>query len=151
LNLETVATGIVIAGISGEVSGTARIYMQPLSSGKSAQMGRSHGFFVRVRDRVINLDDELFGLPALNHAAWSRFVMEVTADGLRDHLLSSREGVRTSEPVLVLREYLHAKFNSLRNVYEDKLREDLRGIDIQQLLGEAPPSMVVDPLIDAVR
>jgi hypothetical protein len=151
LNLAVTEDGIIIAGIPGPVSGSARIYLQPLSSGKSSQMGRSHGFFVRVRDRVINLDDELFGLPALNYAAWSRFVMDVSADGLRTHLLSSREGVRTSEPVAVLREYLHAKFNSLRNVFEEKLREELKGIDIQQLLAEPYPSVIIEPLIDAIR
>ena len=42
---------------------------------------------------------KLFGIEALNHAAWSRFALEVNADWLRDHLLSSREGVRDSEAI----------------------------------------------------
>jgi hypothetical protein len=90
LGLETTSSGVIIPGISGEVRGRATLYESPLSRGKSLQYGRSHGFFVTVRGRVINLEDELFGIEALNHSAWSRFVLELEADGLREFLLSSR-------------------------------------------------------------
>ena len=65
----------------GKIEGTASIWGNQLTTGKSEQFGRSHGFFVRVRRRVINLEDELFGIEAVNHAAWSRFALEVHADG----------------------------------------------------------------------
>lgn len=142
--------GIQMPGI-GLVTGEANIYREQLTTGKSTQAGRSHGFFIRVRGRVINLNDELFGLDALNHAAWSRFVMLVNADGLREYLQSSREGVRYSPAVELFREYLHLKFNECRNVYDRQLEKDLIGIDLERLLEKTPSSLIRIPLIDTVR
>ena len=67
---KTTEGALKIPGI-GEVTGIATIYEKQLTTGKSTDVGRSNGFFIRVRGRVINLDDELFGIEALNHAAWS--------------------------------------------------------------------------------
>ena len=141
--------GITIPGI-GLIKGEARVYRERLTVGKASQVGRSHGFFIRVRGRVINLTDELFGLDALNHAAWSRFTMTVHADGLRDYLQSSREGVREDAAVELLREYLHLKFNECRNIYQTQMNRDLVGIDLKRLLEDAPSSLIRLPLIDTV-
>lgn len=151
LGFETTSNGLRIPGIRGEISGTARLYEKPISSGKSLQYGRSNGFFVRVRGRVINLEDELFGIEALNHSTWSRFVLEVEADGLRDYLLSSREGVRDAEPVYKFREYLRAKFNDCRAVFARANKEALVGLDIKLLLQGASSSVLSEPLVEAVR
>ena len=97
------------------------------------------------------MNDELFGLNALNHAAWSRFALTIDADGLREFLQSSREGVRDSEPVDVLREYLHAKFNECRNIYEAQLERDIVGIDIDRLLEDTPSTLVRVPLIESIK
>lgn len=151
LDLETTSTGVKIPGLAGEVNGIARIYEKRLTEGKSDQYGRSHGFFVSVRERVINLEDELFGLDALNHAAWARFSMEVAADGLRDHLLSSREGVRDSDTLRTLRSYLHGVFNKCRNAYDSWAEKTITGLDIQQLLSHAPSVYVTEPLSAGVQ
>ena len=137
----------------GSVSGTACIYEKQLTGGKSADAGRSHGFFIRVRDRVINLEDELFGLEALNHAAWSRFAMEVNANGLREHLLSSREGVRDSEEIGAFRRCLREIFNACRNAYETWKgnKDDQDEVDIGQLLANGPTAHITDPLLRSVR
>lgn len=142
--------GVEVGGV-GTVRGTAHIYEQRLTEGKSDQYGRSHGFFVRVRGRVINLEDELFGLDALNHAAWSRFSMEIEADGLRDHLLSSREGVRESESTRLFRKYLHQVFNICRSAYDAWNDRQIAGLDIEQLLSDAPSLVVTEPLLQGVR
>lgn len=142
--------GIEIPGIEGEVTGTAVLFEERLTTGKSEQYGRSNGFFIRVRGRVINLEDELFGLEALNHAAWSRFSMEVNADGLRDHLLSSREGVRESIAIANLREYLHGVFNQARQAYDDWNVRQIDEIDLGSLLRDAPSIYVTEPLVSAV-
>ena len=143
--------GISINGIEGHITGKATIYEKQISEGKSDQLHRSHGFFIKVRERVINLEDELFGLPALNHAAWSRFSMTIYADGLRDHLLSSREGVRESEPVHILRRYLHEVFNHCRRVYERWDEKEKEGDDINNLLRDAPSKDVTEPIVETVR
>lgn len=127
------------------------LYERRLTEGKSDQYGRSHGFFIKVRGRTINLEDELFGLDALNHSTWSRFSMEIVADGLRHHLLSSREGVRESESIELLRKYLHGVFNVLRNRYEDWLEAEQNGIDIRYLLNSGPSAFVTEPIIESVQ
>ena len=80
----------------GRVSGHAEIFEKSLVGSRSKLLGRSHGFFIRVRGRVINLEDEFFGLAPQDHSAWSRFTLEMHADGLHNHLLSSKRGVKDS-------------------------------------------------------
>jgi len=138
-----------IAGI--EIVGTCRIHEKPLNTGKSQQMGRSNGFFVRVRGRVINLEDELFGIPPLNHAAWSRFSLEVNADRLRNYLLSSREGVRETGPVQAFRQVLRKFFNQCRTAYEEWERKQNEDLDIAKLLSDQPSAHVTEPLLRSVR
>ena len=135
----------------GNVTGVARIYEKPLTGGKSADVGRSHGFFIRVRERVINVEDELFGITQPNHAAWTRFALEVRAEGLRDHLLSSREGVRDSQDVRTFRRYLVKVFNQCRSTYDEWSRTQSENLDIQALLSDAPSNQILDPLLRAVR
>ena len=151
LGLKSDSAGVTIPGISGVITGSAQIYERRLTEGKSDQYDRSHGFFVRVRGRVINLEDELFGLDALNHAAWARFSMELIADGLREHLLSSREGVRESEPITTLRKYLHGVFNVCRRALDEWLEKELAGLDLEHLLRDAPSLFITDPLVAGVR
>lgn len=134
----------------GTIKGKARIYERQLTYGKSDQFGRSHGYFIRVRGRVINLEDELFGIQQPNHAAWSRFAMEIDADGLRDHLLSSREGVRDSEAIGTFRKFLLKTFNECRTAYDEWNRRQNEALDISGLLLESPSSHVIDPLVRSV-
>jgi hypothetical protein len=150
MGLTSTAEGIEIPGISGVITGEATLYRDRLTEGKSDQYSRSNGFFIRVRGRVINLEDELFGLDVLNHAAWSRFAMDVSADGLREHLLSSREGVRESAPIDVLRTYLHNIFNICRQAFDEHSVAEISGLDLDQLLRDAPSVYVTEPLVTAV-
>ena len=133
----------------GAVKGEARICERTLDGGKSDQINRSRGFFIRVRGRVINLEDELFGLEAQNHSAWSRFSLEVDAEGLREHLLSSREGVRDSESVRQFRNFLRREFNRCRSSFEKWNNQ--QSIDITQLLSDNPSFFLYDPILLSVR
>ena len=135
----------------GPILGEAKIYERELTKGKSTTRGRSHGFFIRVRKRVINVDDELFGVPQLNHAAWSRFALEVEADGLREHLLSSREGVKDNDDVREFREYLLSVFNKCRKAYENWEKKEREKIDMSNLLSDEPSVFITDPLSRSVR
>ncbi|HEX2050353.1 MAG TPA: ATP-binding protein [Actinomycetota bacterium] len=108
-------------GEAGVVRGTAELYKFTLKKGKSEKWDRSHGFFVRVRNRVINLVDADFGVDVeLNHATFTRFRMEVDADDLDQYLLSPREGVKDSPALKEIREYLLAVFNRARVALKDK-------------------------------
>ena len=149
--IKSIEGGVTIDGIEGLISGSATVYPSPLEGGKSDRYSRSFGIFVKVRKRIVNLEDETFGLPAQNHAAWNRTVIRVEADGLTDFLQSSREGVRETRETRALQQYLHEKFLKCRRTYEAYLDKQLVGDEIHRLVAEAPSRFVTDPLIDAVR
>src|ERR1035438_1676194 len=62
LPLNAKPVGVLVDGV-GLVTGESQIFEDSLTGGKAELMGRSHGIFVLVRGRLINLDDALFGLP----------------------------------------------------------------------------------------
>lgn len=144
------STWVEVPGV-GRVSGRVEVFVSSLEGKKSETRGRSHGFFIRARGRVINLEDELFGLPSQNHAAWSRFVLEMDADGLHHHLLSSREGVKDFDGLDQLREYLHGLFNLGRSAYDSWTRKENEKLDLMQLLSDTPSALITEPLIDTLR
>lgn len=150
LGLTTGEDWIEIPGIEGKIRGNARLYLAPLSKSKADTAGRSHGFFVKVRNRIINLDDELFGISALSHGVWSRFSMEIEADGLHDHLLSSREGVKDSVPVRLLRKYMHEKFNVCRTRWISEEESEIKKLSLSTIRGDASGRQVSAPLIEAI-
>ena len=135
----------------GRVRGNARIFERSLTTGKSAQIGRSNGFFIRVRGRVINVEDELFGISQLNHAAWSRFSLEVEVDGLKKHLLSSREGVRDNDDIQHFRDRLRSIFNDCRQAYDEWNRQENDQLDISALLSNDPSAYITEPLSRSVH
>lgn len=149
--IKAIADGVMIDGIAGVIRGSASVYESALEGGKSDRYSRSYGIFVKVRQRIINLEDETFGLPAQNHAAWNRTVIQVEADGLSDFLQSSREGVRETKETSALQSYLHEKFLRCRRTYDAHLAEQLVGDEIHRLIAEGPSRFMTDPLIDAVR
>ena len=150
-SITATTAGVTIKGISGTISGSATVYKNALEGGKSDRYSRSYGIFVKVRERIINLEDETFGLPAQNHAAWNRTVIRVEADGLSEYLQSSREGVRETKETRALQQFLHETFLRCRRRYEKYLDQQLVGDDIHRLVAEGPSRFMTDPLIAAVR
>ena len=66
-----------------EVYGQIDLYEDSLvDSSKSSNLGRSHGIFLMVRGRLVNLDDPLLGMEAFSHGAFNRTRIIVHADGL---------------------------------------------------------------------
>src|SRR5262249_643193 len=111
----------------GRVTGYAEVYEQPLTQGKSAALGRSHGFFVYVRGSLVNVDDELFGMDALRHGTFARFRMVVHIDRLDNELRSSREAVREGTLIDIARSLLHGVFNHARKWLEEHDAKDEPG------------------------
>src|SRR5258708_10867837 len=102
------------SGISGEVIVTN----QSLLAGKSSDLGRSHGFFIRVRDRLVNEEDAYFGLRELTFDTFYRFRAVLRVDDLDDTIKASREGVGVSEKKDKLQKLLSTLF------YEADARRD---------------------------
>lgn len=109
-----------IRGINGEFI----LYEDSLVEGKSSNLGRSHGIFLSIRGRLINLDDPLLGMEAFSHGAFNRTRIIINADELDDNLTSTREAVRDSLPFTQLKEYIKKKFNNeVRKYYFEQERK----------------------------
>lgn len=109
-----------LRGINGEFI----LYEDSLIDGKSSNLGRSHGIFLSIRGRLINLDDPLLGMEAFSHGAFNRTRIIINADELDDNLTSTREAVRDSIPFTQLKEYIKKKFNNeVRKYYFEQERK----------------------------
>ena len=105
-----------LKGINGEFI----LYEDSLVEGKATNLGRSHGIFLSIRGRLINLDDPLLGMEAFSHGAFNRTRIIINADELDDNLTSTREAVKDSVPFSQLKEYIKKKFNNeVRKFYFD--------------------------------
>lgn len=103
------------------VHGEFILYEDSLVEGKSAELGRSHGIFLIIRGRLINLEDALLGMEAFSHGAFNRCRIIVNADELDNNLTSTREAVKDSLPFTQLKEYIKKKFNNeVRKYYFDQ-------------------------------
>lgn len=120
--------------------------------GKSEDLGRSHGFFVRVHNRLINETDPLFGARPLSFTTWYRFAAIVEADDLNKYVTASRDDVEQSEIKGKLRELLIQLFNQARDHQEDEARRRKRAEKKKKegTRDEVPPDLVERPLADAL-
>jgi hypothetical protein len=110
-----------IPGI-GRVTGRVRLFVDPISGGKSEEHGTSNGFYVNVLGRVVNQNDTSFGEKDLSHAAWARFRMAVRVDGLNEFLTTNREQFRNQRELKIFRAFLRKVFNKARGVYDSDLK-----------------------------
>lgn len=100
------------------VQGTVVVTKSTLYGGKSADLERSHGFFVRVRDRLVAETDALFGLHPLSYEIFNRFRAELTANDLHASLVATREGFEETEMLVEFRRLLGEVFNEARDRYK---------------------------------
>jgi hypothetical protein len=108
------------SGISGEVVITDRTLMD----GKASDLQRSHGFFVRVRDRLVSLEDPLFGLNPVSHKYFNRFHADIRANDLDAALTAPREGVgSTSKLRRNFERLLSELFYQARGRYDEALKK----------------------------
>lgn len=107
------------SGIFGEVVVTDR----SLVTGKAADLDRSHGFFVKVRGRLVNQRDELFGLHALSHQTFNCFRADVDIDDLNAEVTAPREGIEQSEKRDVAAAVMLQLFNEARSRQEEAVRK----------------------------
>ncbi|WP_135612208.1 ATP-binding protein [Methanococcoides sp. AM1] len=98
-----------LKGVYGKID----LYEDSLVDGsKASELGRSHGIFLIVRDRLVNLDDPLLGMSAFSHGPFNRSRIEIHADELDENLTSTRESIKESLPLNQLKEYLKKKINN---------------------------------------
>ncbi len=141
----------VVLPTLGEIWGKVEIYEDTLTGGKSERLQRSYGFFIMVRDRLINIDDPLFGLTPLSHKTFNRFRMVVYCDGLDDYLRSTRESIVQIDAVEPFYDYLRKKFNEAADAYERWLGEKEREIRLTTRIHAVPRGLARRPLFNLVR
>ncbi len=135
-------------GVRGDVVITERT----LTGQKSSDLRRSHGFFVRVRDRLVNLEDPLFGLKPLSHQTFNRFRADLEADDLDAAITAPRESVESTSDI-------RAKFETLLEeiYYEARARYEKAQRDADKEKGKrehernyVAPGLIEYPVADAI-
>jgi len=107
------------------IHGYVELYNDSLVKGaKSENLGRSHGIFLMVRERLINLDDPLLGMSAMTHGVFNRFRMVIHADELDSEITSTRESIKDSTAFSNIKQYIQRKFDEVRKYYFDKVESE---------------------------
>jgi hypothetical protein len=137
------------SGITGDVVVTRRT----LTDQKSSDLRRSHGFFVRVRERLVNIEDPLFGLSPLSHQTFNRFRADLEADDLDQALTAPREGVESTSPIRARFEALLIElFYEARGRYDRLRKEDAskEGSKREHDRNYVAPDLIEHPVADAL-
>jgi hypothetical protein len=138
----------------GRITGYVEVYRDLLTdSAKSSELGRSHGFFVYVRDRLINVEDDHFGIPPdeLRHGTFGRVRVVVHMDGLDDYLQSDRERIRQTPVLNDAQNILRAIFNKIRPEVEKIITDETPGEKLARKLAGSPTSLARRPIIEMAR
>ena len=83
----------------GQVWGQIRLFDETLLKFRREDHGRSHGFFVMVRGRLVNPDNDQFFLPDPSFQSFYRSQFVINADGLDGSLLADRQRLREAGAV----------------------------------------------------
>jgi hypothetical protein len=134
------------------VTGYAEVY-EDLLTGKSDELGRSHGFFVYVYDRLVNVVDGHFGISPdeLRHGTFGRFRLVVHIDGLDQVLRSNREAISEGPLLTIAQDLLRAIFNAARPAIEQHDAGEAPGTKLARKLGASPGSLTRRPIVDLAR
>ncbi len=136
----------------GRITGYAEAYRE-LLTGKSDELGRSHGFFVYVRGRLINVEDGHFGISPdeLRHGTFGRIRVAVHMEGLNDFLQSDRERIREGPVLRDAQNILRAIFNKIRPEVEKADAEEDPGAKLARKLAGSPASVSRRPIVEMAR
>lgn len=122
-------------------------------TGKSDDWGRSSGFFVYTRGRLLNEADGHFGIQPneLRHGTFSRFRALVHIDKLDDVLRSSREAVGDSEAASAARDVLRGIFNTVRKAMDEYDRGNAPDEKLANRVSAGPASLSRRPIAVLAR
>ena len=143
--------GLDVPGL-GRITGYAEAY-KDLLTGKSDEIGRSHGFFVYVYGRLLNVDDGHFAISPdeLRHGTFGRFRLVVHMDGLDEGLRSNREGIGEGPLLDSAQDVLRAIFNAVRPRIETHDRDEAPGAKLARVLAASPASLSRRPIVELSR
>lgn len=112
---------LVCASFPSGVTGRIRVADRSLyaASGKSEDLGRSHGFFVRVRGRLVNETDPLFGAKPLSFTTFYNLLAEVEANELDSFITAPRDDLVQADEKERFRALLLELFREARSRFEE--------------------------------
>lgn len=116
----------------GRVTAKVRIFEESLARYGDDE-GRSYGFFLRVRGRLVNADDDKLLLHDPSFGTFYRSQYQIRADGLDDELLADRESLRRDTPMT-------AELKVLQQALYLAARLEIDRTDAVQAKGERPES-----------
>ena len=138
----------------GRITGYVEVFEELLTGGKSDEStGRSHGFFVYVRGRLVNIEDEYFGIDRnlLRHGTFGRFRAVINIDSLDEELRSSREAIREGVLFNHARNLLRGIFNLARAALEKHDEGEEQGTQTAKRFADSPASLTRLPLLGMVE
>jgi hypothetical protein len=140
--------GLDVPGL-GHVTGYAEGY-KDLLTGKSDEIGRSTGFFVYARGRLINVLDGHFGISpdVLRHGTFGRFRCVVHIDSLDEELRSNRETITEGPERELAKNVLIAIFNFVRPIIEKHEAEEEPGARLGRKLADSPAGLSRRPILE---
>jgi len=119
----------------GKVFGEMRIFDESLVKGKASDFARSHGFFILVRGRLLNAEDDKLFIKHPSYGAFYRSQFVINADGLDMELLADRERLNKETPRTIELEILsRAVYNAVRSKSESVEQEKAEKIKTESLL-----------------
>ena len=132
------------------ITGTILVTESTLRTGKSDDIMRSHGFFVKVRGRLVNERDDRFGLHVLQYQVFNRFRADIDIDDLDDSITAPREGVGDSSLRAIAERVLNEIFNEARIRYESLLESGSETRKKEHEMNYVPQSLFEFPTADAL-
>ena len=134
----------------GRITGYAEAYRDLLTGRKSDEIGRSHGFFVYARGRLLNVDDGHFGISPdeLRHGTFGRFRLVVHMDGLDEGLRSNREAIGEGPLLNTAQDVLRAIFKAVRPRIDAHDLDEAPGAKLARMLAASPASLSRKPIVN---
>ena len=131
----------------GLVWGHVRLFDKTLLRYRSADHGRSHGFFLVVRGRLLNPDDEQLFLPDPSFQTFYKSQFVIHADDLDGKLLADRQRLRKDEPVVQELELLQKALAGIaRTTVEARDNEQVISQSTRSILPVGSRTYYRDPL-----
>lgn len=134
------------------VTGQIELFKESFLKGdKAEKWGRSHGIFLMVRERLINIDDALIGVGPLSHGVFNRVRIMVYADELDSLITSTRESIVDSPALDQIRKYIGRKFTEVKDYYFSSLHDEETKNKALYKVSQSQSSLSRLPILNGIR
>ena len=131
----------------GQVWGQVRLFGKTLLKSRTQDHGRSHGFFLIVRGRLVNPDDDKLFIPDPSFQSFYRSQFILFADDLDEALLADRQRLRLDERTQQEFEILQSALSGIaRTAIEERDRKQDEGQSTRSVLPTGSRIHYRDPL-----